>query len=133
MANWRKQSPGDHPHAGKAEVRLDSRTVKSAEEQADQAEAFLPLNADQKRVVQEIQTSTQDVILLHGVTGSGKTEVYLHLARQVLDAGQQVLILVPEISRPQMVARVKAASRTTWRFITCAEQSTEIRTILPGI
>lgn len=109
LSLWRKQSPAITRTLEKLGcVRLDSRAVKASVPQAAQAEAFLPLNADQQRVVHEIETSSKAVMLLHGVTGSGKTEVYLHLARQVLNQGKQVLILVPEISlTPQMVARVK--------------------------
>ncbi|MDE7160789.1 MAG: primosomal protein N' [Muribaculaceae bacterium] len=54
----------------------------------------------QKRALQEIHGAfrEKEVVLLHGVTGSGKTEIYSHLIKEVLDRGDQVLYLVPEIS-----------------------------------
>lgn len=73
------------------------------------ASVFLPLTAEQKQALMHIHDSKDgDVILLHGATGSGKTEVFLQLARQAMQENKQVLLLVPEISlTPQMVKRVK--------------------------
>jgi len=52
------------------------------------------------------ETPPDQPVLLHGVTGSGKTEIYLRAAQRALDAGQQALVLVPEINlTPQLEAR----------------------------
>ncbi|MBO5528586.1 MAG: primosomal protein N' [Bacilli bacterium] len=56
------------------------------------------LTIDQNNAVKTILESEKDVILLQGVTGSGKTEVYLKLSEEYLSKGKNILMLVPEIS-----------------------------------
>lgn len=69
-----------------------------------------PLHAEQRQAVEAIGAAQGfSPFLLHGVTGSGKTEVYLRLIEGALAAGRQVLLLVPEINlTPQLEARVAA-------------------------
>ncbi|MEZ5523430.1 MAG: primosomal protein N' [Pseudomonadales bacterium] len=74
------------------------------------AEAPFKLNHEQEAAVTAINTAsgTFQSFLLDGVTGSGKTEVYLHSIEHTLNQGQAALILVPEIGlTPQTVARFK--------------------------
>lgn len=67
-------------------------------------------NPEQQRVYDEIKNAPADrPFLLHGITGSGKTEIYFELAVDAINQGKQVLYLVPEISlTPQTLARARA-------------------------
>ncbi|UUZ95837.1 primosomal protein N' [Paenibacillus sp. P25] len=71
-----------------------------------------PLTPEQSQVYGRIRDAVtnreQHVFLLHGVTGGGKTEVYLQSIQSCLDIGREAIVLVPEISlTPQMVERFK--------------------------
>lgn len=69
------------------------------------------LTADQQQACDAIiqQLNKFHVTLLNGVTGSGKTEVYIHVSRQAVAQGKQVLFLLPEIAlTPQLVSRFQS-------------------------
>ncbi|MDR0397898.1 MAG: primosomal protein N' [Candidatus Nomurabacteria bacterium] len=58
----------------------------------------LPLNKQQFKAIDDVKNTTSNTVLLHGVTGSGKTNVYIHLAQEELSNDRSSIILVPEIS-----------------------------------
>jgi primosomal protein N' (replication factor Y) len=67
------------------------------------------LTDDQTKAVQSIEEDQRYVQLLHGVTGSGKTEIYLNLIAKCLSEGKSSIFLVPEISlTPQMLSQLRA-------------------------
>jgi primosomal protein N' (replication factor Y) len=94
-------------------VRIESTVIaRDPHSEKYVAGAELTLNAEQeealKAVVEEMDNPTRP-ILLFGVTGSGKTEIYLRAIRHALDAGKTALVLVPEIAlTPQTVERFKS-------------------------
>lgn len=70
-------------------------------------ERIQPLSPAQKAAEDSIQKqfNEKNVVLLHGVTSSGKTEIYIHLIKKAIDEGKQVLYLLPEIALTVQMTR----------------------------
>ncbi len=123
-----------HRHAYNDDLS-DAEIVASAPPplMPEQAEAV----ARFAEMLREGQTKPQ---LLHGVTGSGKTEVYLRLISQVLDSGGTALMLVPEVAlTPQMIGRLRGrfgndpAHCVVWHsHLSAGERADAYRAILEG-
>lgn len=107
-SDLRKEFPNQaHNLVTKGVVELFSRERQAAPSAGTASARPYPLTREQQEAVDAINHSDDEVYLIYGVTGSGKTEVYLELAQQALAEGKQVLFLVPEISlTPQMISRV---------------------------
>ena len=80
-------------------------------DQEEGIEAFKALSSSQDVALKEIHQAFDEnkVVLLHGVTGSGKTEIYVQLIQEALDTGKQCLFLLPEIAlTTQLIQRLSA-------------------------
>lgn len=93
----------------KGHIEIEKRMKNSNTSMSIPKDISHRLTQEQMEAIEKIHHTQKTVSLLHGVTGSGKTEVFLQLAKQALEKGKQVLFLVPEIGlTPMMIQRVQA-------------------------
>ena len=96
-------------------IRAQSQRLQTPQYSAApvKREKHLVLNADQHKalsvIVEAMNARQHRTVLVHGVTGSGKTEVYIQAIQEVIRFGRQAIVLVPEISlTPQTVERFRS-------------------------
>ena len=91
-------------------LHLERRRVfRDPYESLQKSAPVRPLTPAQEGAVETIEHTSKTVTLIHGVTGSGKTEIYLTLIAHALEEGRSAIFLVPEISlTPQMFSQLRA-------------------------
>ena len=89
-------------------VILNSKISKREKEKSEIIEKEIILNDEQQKAVDTIKNSENQIFLLKGITGSGKTEIYINLIKEALKQGFGSIFLVPEISLTvQMIQRLE--------------------------
>ena len=96
------------------ETLISKGILKTEESEEDDSHWVIPaveeINASQREVYRKIMESESKAFLLHGLTGTGKTEVYFKVMEYWLNRGRQILYLVPEVSlTPQLLTRIRGA------------------------
>jgi primosomal protein N' (replication factor Y) len=102
--------PGPHGHLAQSFIPAGqpAKAPVAAKAGATEKTDLPGLTAEQKTAVAKINSADTGTFLLHGITGSGKTRVYLELARKCIKQNKSAIILTPEISlTPQIVAYFK--------------------------
>ena len=84
----------------KNNVLEEYKLIISRFEEIEESDEKIILSDEQMLAMQEIKEAFEDkqVTLLHGITGSGKTEIYIQLIKEALESGSQILLLLPEIA-----------------------------------
>lgn len=107
--------PGLRQLAKKGFLTLENKLQDAANtpRNTDQLQQHLTLTQEQQNafdtICKRLEGPKPGILLLHGITGSGKTEIYLQTISKVLDQGRKAIYLVPEISlTPQTIQRIKA-------------------------
>ncbi len=84
----------------------DKRILRSPMGEKVEKTVAFEATEEQKKAIETIKSKKKGTFLIHGVTGSGKTEVYLQIVEEVIASGKQAIVLVPEISlTPQITDR----------------------------
>jgi primosomal protein N' (replication factor Y) len=90
-------------------IQFEKQVSRIEQDETTQVDINL-LNKHQEEALKQIKTAfeTKQVALIHGITASGKTEIYIHLIDEIIKSGRQALYLVPEIAlTTQIIKRLK--------------------------
>ncbi|MFC4780585.1 primosomal protein N' [Eubacterium multiforme] len=89
-------------------LEVEEKVVHRFNKRVYEEDNLKELTEEQRKAIIKIENTDKKGILLKGVTGSGKTEIYMNLVQKALNKGEGAIVLVPEISlTPQMIERFK--------------------------
>lgn len=107
------------------------RDTKSPDKLTDTTESPPPLTTEQTKAIQAITSSTHSSQLLHGITGSGKTRIYIELVKQLLESNQSTILLTPEIGlTPQLLDDIAPYIPQDQLFVTHSKKTAAERSRL---